>query len=345
MGSGTDGAQAGEALFYHGGNLGAARLRFPGAPQPWIDLSTGINPVPYPVTDLPPEDWSRLPEPSALESLQETAARAYGIDGPGLVAAAPGTQALLQVLPRLVPARRVGILGFTYAEHESCWSRAGATVVTVDHVDDLAGFDVGVVVNPNNPDGRLCPPDQLRDLAGVLARRQGLLVVDEAFADVLPPESSVARHVGTAAGLLVLRSFGKTYGLAGARLGFALGERRLVEGIREALGPWAVSGPALTLGRRALADAAWLAATCARLDDDMHHLAGLVERAGLRVVGGTPLYLLAEHPKAGPFFDGLGRRGVLVRAFAQQPAWLRFGLPHPGQRAVLEQRMAGLAAA
>ncbi|MFO1147335.1 MAG: threonine-phosphate decarboxylase CobD [Alsobacter sp.] len=334
--------EAAGALFYHGGALDAARRAFARAPEPWIDLSTGICPVAYPVGDIPVESWTRLPDASDLAALEAEAARAYGVPDPACVVAAAGSQTLLQVLPRLFPGRRVAILGFTYAEHALCWARSGAEVRVVEAPDELAAADVGVVVNPNNPDGRLVAPEELAALARRMAGQGGVLVVDEAFMDVLPADRAVASRVGDGAGLLVLRSFGKTYGLAGLRLGFALGDRRVTAALRETLGPWSVSGPALAVGRRALADAAWLAGLKRRLVDDSARLQELMEGLGLRAVGGTPLFRLGEHAQARAIFDRLGRRGVLVRAFAERPGWLRFGLPGGAQWDLLGERLRGL---
>ena len=313
---GTDRAR----FTYHGGDLAAARLAYPDAPKPWLDLSTGINPIPYPVPPLPPEAWTALPAPAQLAELEAAAALAYGTD-PGRVVAAPGTQALIQWLPRLVAARRVGILGFTYAEHGRVWRDAGAAVETVEDPDDLAGLDVAVVVNPNNPDGRLLAPADLSRLA----RTVRLLVVDEAFVDVMPDGASLAPWLP--ANAVVLRSFGKVFGLAGVRLGFALAGD-LEPGLRRALGPWAVGGPALAIGSAALTETAWLAGTRARLARDAARLDALLEGHGARILGGTPLFRLVDVETT--WFDGLARRGILTRPFAAQPRWLRFGLPGAG---------------
>jgi cobalamin biosynthetic protein CobC len=158
----------------------------------------------------------------------------------------------------------------------------------------------------------------------------------------MPGGQDVAPRAGSVPGLVVLRSFGKTYGLAGLRLGFALAEQPLAAALREALGPWAVSGPALAVGTRALGDAAWLAALKDRLGGDQARLRRVLEGLGLNVVGGTPLYLLGEHPHARALFDRLGRRGVLVRAFADRPSWLRFGLPGPHEWDLLDERLRGM---
>jgi cobalamin biosynthetic protein CobC len=303
----------------HGGDLGAIRRRFPEAPQPWIDLSTGINPVAYPVTDLPPEIWSRLPTREHEQALLAAAARRYGIRDPATIAAAPGTQALIQLLPRLVPTSRVAIVGPTYTEHELCWRRAGHDVAVVPDAVGATGADIVVIVNPDNPTGRFIPPRALR------AIETALLVVDEAFIDFLPPEASLAGDLPS--NVVVLRSFGKTYGLAGVRLGFAVAPARFARRIKDELGPWAVSGPALAIGRMALGDDAWLQAAAARLADDQQRLDALLAAAGLTILGGTKLFRLASHPEARRTIDLLGRQGIHVRAFEHQPTWLRFGLP------------------
>ncbi len=313
-------AGPGETFARHGGNVAAARAAYPRAPEPWLDLSTGINPRPYPVGTIEPAAWSALPGGDAELRLAAAAGRAYGAAVDAVVPA-PGTGALIGWLARLHPARRVAVLGFTYGEHRRAWEAAGARVETVAEPEQLAGFDAAVVVNPNNPDGRLVAP---ADLAAV-AEHVGLLVVDEAFGDVAPAGSSLAPLLP--ANAVVLRSFGKFYGLAGLRLGFALARPSWAGRLREALGPWAVSGPALAVGARALDDAAWAAETRDRLDRDAARLDARLRASGAQVVGGTPLFRLARFADAAGRFDGLAGAGVLVRPFAEHPALLRFGLP------------------
>jgi cobalamin biosynthetic protein CobC len=302
----------------HGGDLGAVRVRHPEAPLPWIDLSTGINPLPYPVAGLPADCWSRLPSHEADRALIAAAAARYGTDEAAIVAAT-GTQALIQILPRLVGRSRVAILGPTYGEHELCWRRHGHDVAVVPRLADAAGADVVVVVNPDNPTGRLLDHEALR---AVNAR---LLVVDEAFIDRLPADASLAGDLPENA--VVLRSFGKTYGLAGLRLGFAIASAPLAARLRDELGPWAVSGPALAIGSRALADGTWLTAAATRLDRDAKRLDSLLVAAEFTILGGTPLFRLGSHPEARQIVERLGRHGIHVRAFGAQPTWLRFGLP------------------
>jgi cobalamin biosynthetic protein CobC len=310
----------------HGGRLDLARRMFPQAPEPWIDLSTGIGPYPYPLEDLPHEACTRLPDAEAQSRLEEIAARRYRAGPAAEIVAAAGVQAIIQWLPQLVPARRVAVLGFTYAEHEARWRAAGASVAQVRDLADLEGADVGVVVNPNNPDGRLVAAARLAETARRMAERGGLLVVDEAFMDFSPPAASLAPLAG-AAGLVVLRSFGKAYGLPGLRLGFALCGGPLAARLRAALGPWAVCGPALAIGARALADEAWIARTAAVLETDAARLDALLETSHLEIMGGTSLFRLARSADAQGWFAHLCRCGILTRWFEGRPEWLRFGLP------------------
>ena len=325
-----------DELRYHGGNINLARSRFPRAPRPWIDLSTGINPLPYPIGEIAPSAWSRLPEPADVAALEAAARTAYGAPPTVEIVAAPGTQALIQWISRIIPARRVGVLGFTYGEHTTCWRDAGADVVTVATLGELDAFDVGVVVNPNNPDGRQIPPDLLAETARSLSRRGGLLIADEAFMDVLPPRDSLVPDF-PGAGAVVLRSFGKIYGLAGLRLGFAAASQEVATQLRRAIGPWAVSGPAIDIGRRALADAGWLTEAVARLQSEATRLDRMLQAAGFEIAGGTPLFRLAARRDASHWFDQLGRAGILTRPFLARPDWLRFGIPHaPADWARLE---------
>lgn len=310
---------------FHGGNLDMARAAFPDAPEPWIDLSTGINPCPYPLPPLGVDAWARLPQSSEQQALQEAAARRYGAAQPKWVVPAPGTQALIQILPRLISPSRVAVVSPTYAEHAAAWRREGHDVIEVGDLEACGAANVVVLVNPNNPTGQLIAPAQLKDLAGALCERQGLLVVDEAFADVLPRDASLVPVLPPAT--IVLRSFGKTYGLAGLRLGFAIAHEGLAAGLRAALGPWAVSGPALTIGAAALADDGWLAETRNRLESDSRRLDAVLAAAGCEILGGTPLFRLVRHPAASWVANVLGRHGIHVRQFQDMPTWLRFGLP------------------
>lgn len=315
-------AEAGGAL-WHGGDLDAARRCFPDAPAPWIDLSTGINPWPYPLPPVPPQAWTRLPLASEDAALRTAAAAAYGAPSIDHIAAGPGSQALIQILPRLRPPGRVAVVGPTYAEHARAWALAGHEVTGIGQLED-ADADVVVAVNPNNPDGRILPRAVLLDLADRLAARRGWLVVDEAFADLHPQASVVDAARG---GLIILRSFGKAYGLAGLRVGFAVSDTVTARRLRDALGPWAVAGPALGIATAALNDRAWLAGMRETLSVSAARLDRALVGLGMTVVGGTSLFRLAEFADAPELYERFGRAGILVRRFAERPDRLRFGLP------------------
>jgi cobalamin biosynthetic protein CobC len=321
----------------HGGDLDAARLLFPGAPEPFVDLSTGINPYPYPIPQLPPELFTRLPEQGALDRLGAIAAQAYGAPSGAHVVGAPGTQMLLPLVAALVRPGRAAVLGPTYAEYVRAAALAGHRVAEVADLAGLRDAGLAAVVNPNNPDGRIIPRDALLACAGAVAAG-GLLVVDEAFMDAtMDGGRSLAGDVGRH-DVVVLRSFGKFFGLPGLRLGFALARPAIAARLRERLGPWAVAGPAIAIGAAALADHAWAAMTRARLAQAAARLDQLLAATGLKVTGGTPLFRLVETPAAPALFHHLGRAGILVRHFGAQPAWLRFGLPasEPGWQRLAE---------
>jgi cobalamin biosynthetic protein CobC len=321
----------------HGGDLGAARKLFPAAPEPFIDLSTGINPFSYPLPRLDPAVFARLPEPGAVDGLAAIAAAAYGAPSAAHVVAAPGVQLLLPMVAALVRPGRAAVLGPTYAEHARVAAFAGHAVREVPCLADLAGADLAVVVNPNNPNGRLVARAELIAIADALA--PGMLVLDEAFVEAAPDAASLAPDV-TRRNLVVLRSFGKFFGLAGLRLGFALAPPEIAGRLAAALGPWAVSGPALAIGAAALADAAWIAATRMRLAAASRRLDDLLAVAALEAVGGTALFRLVRTPVADALFEHLGAAGIFVRRFAGEPTWLRFGLP--GDETVWQRLTAAL---
>ncbi len=325
----------------HGGNLRAAREMFRGAVEPFLDLSTGINPHPYPVPQLSADLLTHLPEPAALAELAAIAARAYGAPSAAHVVPAPGSQILVAQTAFLLARGRASVLAPTYAEHARVAELAGHNVVEVAEAGQLADARIAVVVNPNNPDGRILAKDALLALADRLRRRGGLLLVDEAFMDVGPDGASLANQVERG-NIVVLRSFGKFYGLAGLRLSFAVAARDIAARIAAALGPWPVSGAALAIGAAALTDTAWREKARASLAEAALRLDTLLAKAGLEIIGGTALFRLVRTKEAAQLFQRLGQGGIIVRRFAEHPAWLRFGLP--GSEAEWQRLGAALAA-
>lgn len=305
----------------HGGDLDRARMIY-GA-QDWIDLSTGINRVPYPVPPLAARDWTDLPHAADLAALEQVATEIYRATGP--VIAVSGAQAAIQLMPRLAAAGRASVLTPSYNEHAASLRAQGWHVTPAPDLDAMAGADLAVVVNPNNPDGRVWSPATLADLSS----KVGLLVVDESFADPMPDQSLAPMLHDLGARVLVMRSFGKFYGLAGLRLGFLLtGCADMADRVRALSGPWAVSGPAITIGRAGLVDHEWQRNTTDRLARDSARLASLGRNiAGWPITGRTALFCTFDTPNATTAQDHLARAGIWTRRFPYSDTWLRLGLP------------------
>lgn len=303
----------------HGGNIDSAMARFGGAPSDWIDLSTGINRQPYPLPDIPPSLWQALPTRAAIDGLCDVARAAYGASGALLPVA--GAQAAIQLIPRVLPQGDARVLGPTYNEHAASLRAAGWTVAEVTDSQALHGADLAVIVNPNNPDGRRFTPDEILQIAGGCR----WLIVDESFADPCPG-LSVADHTHRD-GLIVLRSFGKFYGLAGLRLGFVLASEGTIAPLRDLSGPWPVSGPAIAVGQRALADVEWQAATTRRLTGEVTRMDQIAATAGWTHAGGAELFRLYRTPDATAARDRLARAHIWSRIFPWSPNLIRLGLP------------------
>lgn len=324
-------AVAAGARLQHGGRLRQAAVRYGIPYSDWLDLSTGINPQGWPVptgVDL----WSRLPEDD--DGLEQAAAAYYAAStcsdaehGIGTLLPVAGSQAAIQALPRLWPRSRVGVIAPGYNEHGHAWTQAGHQVrpLTATEIDAaVPDLDVLVLIHPNNPTGaRFTRVDLLRWHAD-LSARGGWLLVDEAFMDATP-EHSLAQ-LGPRPGLILLRSLGKFFGLAGARVGFVLADAVLISALAARLGPWCIATPSRWVATQALADRDWQAATRARLIDDSQRLAALLIRHGLAPAGGTALFQWVPTERAPELHQVLARAGILTRLFDQPPA-LRFGLP------------------
>jgi cobalamin biosynthesis protein CobC len=301
---------------WHGGGLEAARRHFGG--DDWIDLSTGINPHAWPDIETLAIDWQRLPEPHALAELEAAAAASFGVD-PHHICAVPGTEIGLRLAGYLVSGV-ARYLAPTYRTHGEMIPGAPIALGEIDGHDGTL-----ILANPNNPDGRAFAPARLRTLLDQRAKDSWLLI-DEAFADV-DPALSVAGMIGDAQRLVVFRSFGKFFGLAGVRLGFVLGPSALIARARAVLGAWPVSAGAIAIGTAAYRDRVWIDAMRARLREEAAALDAVLALAGHRATGACPLFRLIEVADGMALFERLARRAILTRPFADQPHWLRIGLP------------------
>lgn len=299
---------------WHGGGIQAARAHFGDDGAPWLDLSTGINPHAWPGANSIPIDWQRLPEEADLRALEAAAADYFGLD-PQHVCAVPGTEIGLRLAGDLLPGP-AHYLAPSYRTHGEMFG--GASPVALEDIADTAG-EALILANPNNPDGRTHEP------APLLARN-GWLLVDEAFADTCP-EISLAPEIGDDRKLLVFRSFGKFFGLAGVRLGFALGPRAIVDRFRVKLGAWPIAAAAIAIGTAAYRDNAWIVAMRERLEMEAAVLDAVLLRRGYRPGGRCPLFRLIETNNAANLFEHLARRSILTRPFDYNSRWLRIGLP------------------
>lgn len=309
------------AMFHrHGGRLGDAKAAFATAPLPWVDLSTGINPHTWQGPRADAVSLRRLPDPDETAALEAAAARAFGVADVSRVTAVPGAEAGLRLLPRLTGARSVSILSPTYGGHAEAWEAAGCEVHSVRWGETLPDTEALVIVNPNNPDGRAIPAQ----VVARLATGDRWVIVDESFVEVTPDLTAAPLAAGR---LVVLRSFGKFYGLPGVRLGFVVAATAVTARVRAAFGDWPVCADAIAAGCAAYADRGWADGTRARLGDDAGRLDSLLRRAGFKLDGGTSLFRLASSPNAAAWFTRFAEAGVLVRPFGDYPCWLRFGLP------------------
>ncbi len=307
---------------HHGGRLRAAAKRYGLALDRWLDLSTGINPNGWPVPPIPAPAWARLPED---EDGLEQAARVYY--GASHLLPVAGSQAAIQALPRLRPPSRVGVLSPGYAEHAAAWVQAGHEVKALAALEvegSLPACDVLVLIHPNNPTGARFPLEQLLDWHSHLATRGGWLVIDEAFMDTTPDQSLCG--LAGRPGLVVLRSLGKFFGLAGARLGFVCAWPDLLTRLQGLLGPWTVNAPSRWVGQAALRDGDWQGQERPRLIAAGERLGALLRLHGLVPGGACPLFQWIPSPRAQDLHEALARQGILTRLF-DEPASLRLGLP------------------
>ena len=320
-------------MLEHGGRLleFAARIGIPA--EQWLDLSTGINPRGYPVPPVPAEAWRRLPEEE--DGLARVAADYYRAPPATAVLPIAGTQAAIQALPRVLPhllprlqagaassgpPLQIAVANLTYNEYAHVWRKAGHTVTAHVHLqlaDAADRADVVILCQPNNPSGECIEPTRVEQMTRTLARRSRWLLIDEAYADAAP-ETSVLPHIAAEDWpcVIVLRSLGKFFGLAGARAGFAISAPEVIAALRDELGPWPLSGPARVAALHALRNTAWQIEARRFLHDMTQQLdACLVARLGV-TPSGTALFRWFAFDEANALHEHLARLGILVRMFA-----------------------------
>ena len=309
-------------MLEHGGRLRLAAQHHTTPLADWIDLSTGINPDVYPLAPIDPHYWQRLPEDD--DGLEAAAATYYGNER---LLVLPGSQAAIQGLPALFQQVTVACLSPLYEEHAQGWERAGHRLRRLPTLPRAlaAGSPNVLLCNPNNPTATELPRSDLLEAAEKLRQRGGWLIVDEAFVDA-EPENSVVALAGSEElpNLIVLRSLGKFFGLAGARVGFVFATAEKLDRLREMLGPWPVSHPSRFVARCALEDLSWQAATRKRLVSASQRLAALLAPHG--EVTRTALFCTLKTPLTALLCEHFARRAILTRRFDAH-GLLRVGLP------------------
>jgi cobalamin biosynthesis protein CobC len=313
-------------MISHGGALDEAVSKYGGTRDSWLDFSTGINPSSIEIPDFSPQLWQKLPDTNLEQATIEAARRFYNVPINAGIVAASGSQAFIQLYPYLIQSKNAVVLGPTYEEHAHVLGLSGKNVRYENTFKAIEFNDkIVVVVNPNNPDGRVISVDALLFMASTLSQRGGILVVDEAFCDC-DPAASVAPFAGME-GLLVLKSFGKFFGVPGARLGFAIGAPSVIDFLTAMIGPWAVSSPALALACHAFNNSEAIDLIRVQLKNQRTVTENILTKSGLHLVGGTDLFILVRHFQASFIHKKLCEHHILVRNFSYQADWLRFGLP------------------
>lgn len=295
----------------HGGGLDDAILKYGGNRTNWLDLSTGINPIPYPIPKVPNHFWHSLPDSQAQSALLSAARKFWKVPNGANIIASSGVSQLIAMLPSLLPVNCVEIIGPTYNEHAAAFQSSGWTVGQTG--------SVRVIVHPNNPDGNQ------HVISKQDAKNTDLMIIDESFCDVTPDETLI--NLTDQNNVIVLKGLGKFWGLAGLRLGFAVAAPELIKKITDRIGPWAISGPAQFIGQAALTDNSWIIKTRSRLREDSLRLDNLMIEYGNKPLGGTDLFRLYEVKNATKIQNTLAKKFIWTRIFPYSRNWLRLGIP------------------
>jgi len=295
----------------HGGGLDDAILKYGGNRTNWLDLSTGINPIPYPIPKVPNHFWHSLPDSQAQSALLSAARKFWKVPNGANIIASSGVSQLIAMLPSLLPVNCVEIIGPTYNEHAAAFQSSGWTVGQTG--------SVRVIVHPNNPDGNQ------HVISKQDAKNTDLMIIDESFCDVTPDETLI--NLTDQNNVIVLKGLGKFWGLAGLRLGFAVAAPELIKKITDRVGPWAISGPAQFIGQAALTDNSWIIKTRSRLREDSLRLDNLMIEYGNKPLGGTDLFRLYEVKNATKTQNTLAKKFIWTRIFPYSTNWLRLGIP------------------
>lgn len=316
----------------HGGNKNEAARAYGIEPAEMIDLSTGISPNPYPLSlsQLDLSDLIELPQEDKAASLKNIMRKAWSVPDSAEIALASGSGALISLIPHIHKGdmRQVYCPEPAYSEHPMAWQRAGFRMIPYEagtipeiYLNKTAAI---IAVQPGNPMGHCASPDAWLELMEKAAAHKVMIIMDEAFIDLMP-EQSLVPYLGRK-GLIVIRSFGKFYGLAGVRLGAAIGHPDDITALEDLLGPWPVSAMAVQFAAEAMSDHGWADDQRDWCATQMASLKKELMARGITIIGGTDLYVLIEIEDAKTLQDKLARAGFWTRIFEHYPNWMRLGL-------------------
>ena len=330
------------AVLKHGGDVASAARKYQRPIEQWLDMSTGISPWAYPVPGLSVDVWRNLPPPT--DNLLSAASEYYQVDQSAIIPT-PGSQVSIRLLPQLLKASTVAMPVLGYQEHARSWSMAGHDLCYYRDTHELLELvktkkvTHAVIINPNNPTGE-CIDRAIIDT--VLAQLQGTLIVDEAFIDTAVPNKQLVSTVGIESRkLITLRSVGKFFGLAGLRIGFAVGSHPLLKQLHSLLDPWSISHASMVVTEQALRDTSWQAHQRQRLQTASDQFGLLLLQLAQCLTSDigevkhriehTLLFhtIFADKQALIDFHHRLAELGVWTRLFNEGDGegWLRFSLP------------------
>ena len=304
----------------HGGDIDNAIKKYGGNKDDWIDLSTGINPNHYPYKLINIRELQNLPYKNDIDNLNKLAKKYFQTTA--CVRAVSGAQGGINILPFLLPNKTVSILSPTYNEYQNVFSNSLKKIINVKNLSELKKSQIAIICNPNNPDGKLYSNDNLLKIS----KSVEYLIIDESFIDQYP-RKSLSHKLDDQTNILILRSFGKFFGLAGIRLGFLISNKEIDKKIQFLIGNWPISNVAINVASKALIDHVWIMNTISFLKEGSYFLDCLASEINWKVVGGTNLYRLYETPNAHDAQNKLANFKIWSRRFSYSKKWIRLGIP------------------
>ena len=311
-------------MIEHGGNLDKAISFYGGKESEWIDLSTGINPNSYPIPKLSISDWRSLPTKTEIKDLESIIKSKQKISSEIIMV--PGAQMAINFLPFLLKGEgtEVRILTPTYNEYNYCFTNTGFKVNSCQKFNQLFNSDIAIIVNPNNPDGKIYEINELFELS----KSVKILIVDESFIDSVECDSIVNQLNEDVSNIIVIRSFGKFFGLAGLRLGYVFSGKEIIRKFKRFFGPWQISKMSVKIATIAFSDDVWIKKTKNNLNEKANAIDNLMKKINWKITGGTNLFRLYSTSNSDLAQKLLAEKFIWSRKFSYSKKWIRLGIPN-----------------